>query len=82
MVSRRDLVRALARVDGDIQTQVAGALAELARLVTAIQVEVAEGVVTLTGQVPVRARRLVESLAADVPGVRAVHLRPAPSGVG
>ena len=82
MVSRRDLVRALATVDSEIGAQVAGALAELARLLAAIQVEVSEGVVTLTGQLPAPARGLVEALATDLPGVRAVRLQPAPSGAG
>jgi CBS domain-containing protein len=73
MVSRRDVVHALARSDGDIA-------AELDELYHTLGVdwlvEVQDGEVTVEGPVGSKARSLAETAAGTVPGVMSVTVVP------
>lgn len=77
MVSRRDVVHALARSDTDIATQ----LDELYRtLGVDWLVEVQDGEVTVEGPVGAKARSLAETAAGTVPGVMSVTVVPERAG--
>jgi CBS domain-containing protein len=80
MVSRRDLVRALANDDGDIQEQLRVQLRELARRLAGLGIHVRDGVVTRTGELPPGAVRLAEAMASDLAGVLAVRFEPVGTG--
>jgi osmotically-inducible protein OsmY len=73
MVSRRDVVHALARSDADIA-------AELDELYHTLGVdwlvEVQDGEVTVEGPVGSKARSLAETAAGTVPGVMSVTVVP------
>ena len=80
MVSRRDLVRALARGDDDIQAQVKALVEAHARLLAGLDVRVGDGVVTFAGELPPVVRLLLETLAGEVPGALAVRFQPSSAG--
>jgi CBS domain-containing protein len=72
VVSRSDVLRALAQPDEWIQRQVQGVLRELGH--PTWQVTVTEGLVTLSGPGGPRERSAAEATVLSVPGVRRVHL--------
>jgi hypothetical protein len=76
VVSRSDVLRALARPDAWVRGQVQGVLAELGHPLW--QVTVAEGVARLTGPTTDRERAAAEAAALSVPGVRRVHVDAPP----
>lgn len=71
IVSRRDLVRVIARRDRDIEAEIARRLGELGAGTPASAVTVADGVATIAAVED--GRRLVESVALTVPGVLEVR---------
>ncbi len=75
IVTRRDLLRVLARADDEIGRELAALLAEELPG-EPVTVTVADGVVTLAGQVPdPHDRAVAELLARTVPGVVSVSVR-------
>ena len=79
MVTRRDLLRLLARSDEDIRADLERRVAEELEALRHAVVEVRDGVVTVDADGP--CRQLVEQLARAVPGVVEVRSRrpdPAP----
>ena len=78
MVSRGDLLRALARADDVIRADIERLLAVHAQLLAALEVSVAGGVVTFAGELPAAARCLPDALARDIPGTLAVRFEPRP----
>jgi CBS domain-containing protein len=76
VVSRSDVLRALARPDAWIRGQVQGVLAELGHPLW--QVTVAEGVAHLSGPGTDRERAAAEAAVLSVPGVRRVHVDAPP----
>ena len=76
IVSRRALVRVIARQDGAVRAEVADKLeaAGIGRLGTAVTVD--SGIVMLETALTARDRRLAESIALAVPGVFEVRFRP------
>jgi CBS domain-containing protein len=79
MVTRRDLLRLLARSDEDIRADLERRVAEELEALRQAVVEVRDGVVTVDADGP--CRQLVEQLARAVPGVVEVRSRrpdPAP----
>ena len=79
MVTRRDLLRLLARSDEDIRADLERRVAEELEALRQAVVEVRDGVVTVDADGP--CRQLVEQLARTVPGVVEVRSRrpdPAP----
>lgn len=72
IVSRRDLLRALARSDAELRAEVEELLADRNLLLGALGVAVSGGVVRLTGARDRATRRLAGVLARSVPGVVAV----------
>jgi CBS domain-containing protein len=72
IVSRRDLLRALARRDAELRAEVEELLADPNLLLGAVGVAVDGGVVRLTGARDRATRRLAGVLARSVPGVVAV----------
>jgi len=69
IVSRHDLLRVLARTDGDVEAEVTRALAEEGMRLTSLRVRVRDGVVELEGGGDRQTLRLAEILARSVPGV-------------
>jgi CBS domain-containing protein len=79
MVTRRDLLRLIARSDDDIRADLERRVAEELEALRRAVVEVRDGVVTVDADGP--CRQLVEQLARTVPGVVEVRSRrpdPAP----
>ena len=79
MVTRRDLLRLIARSDEDIRADLERRVAEELEALRQAVVEVRDGVVTVDADGP--CRQLVEQLARTVPGVVEVRSRrpdPAP----
>ncbi|HSO53647.1 MAG TPA: CBS domain-containing protein [Actinomycetes bacterium] len=79
MVTRRDLLRLIARSDEDIRADLERRVAEELEALRQAAVEVRDGVVTVDADGP--CRQLVEQLARTVPGVVEVRSRrpdPAP----
>jgi CBS domain-containing protein len=70
MISRSDVIRALATPDVEIQRTVASEFAQIGR--EDWTVEVVDGVVTLRDVAPGRETRLARAIAETVPGVRRV----------
>jgi CBS domain-containing protein len=68
MVTRRDLLRLVARGDDDVRADLQGRLEREIELLRRLRLEVADGVVTVTGTGDL-ARQLVVGLARTVPGV-------------
>ena len=73
IVARQDLLAVLARRDTEIRAELDELLGELAGIATSDAVEVADGVVTLTGPADPTRRRVIEVLARTVPGVLGIH---------
>jgi CBS domain-containing protein len=69
IVARRDILTMLARSDGDIRRDVEALLDDEILMLGRFTIDVADGVVTLTGSTDVAGRRLAEVLARSVPGV-------------
>ncbi|HXM55350.1 MAG TPA: CBS domain-containing protein [Candidatus Dormibacteraeota bacterium] len=74
VVSRHDLVRVIARTDGDVEAGVKQALTEEGMRLSSVQVGVTDGVVELTGDGDRQTMRLAEILARSVPGVLDVRV--------
>lgn len=78
ILSRGDLIRVFLREDAELRREIVERvlLRMLAAHPEAVQVAVADGVVTLAGELPLRSDvELLERLAAEVPGVVAVRSR-------
>ncbi|MBI4259101.1 MAG: CBS domain-containing protein [Actinobacteria bacterium] len=73
IVSRRDILKVLARPDAGIRQEVEALLDDEIVVLGRWTVGVADGIVTLTGEGDRRDRRLAELLARSVPGVVAVR---------
>jgi CBS domain-containing protein len=78
MITRRDLLRLIARSDQDIQADLERRLKEEIQTLQRLAVSVAGGVVTIDADAGPLARQLLEGLARTVPGV--VEVRPTQSG--
>jgi CBS domain-containing protein len=76
IVARRDLLRLVARGDDDIRADLQARLANELELLQRLEVEVADGVVTVTGAGEL-SRQLLAGLARTVPGVVEVRSGPA-----
>ena len=76
VISRSDLIRSLATLDGEIAERIAQEFAEIGR--DEWQVDVENGVVTLRVVAPGRETRLAQGIAETVPGVRRVQVHDAP----
>jgi CBS-domain-containing membrane protein len=74
ILSRRDLVRVIARSDGDIEDEIEARLRELGLGTGRGAVRVDAGVATLRAGAEGSRRRLAESVALGVPGVLEVRL--------
>ena len=77
IVSRRDLVRVIARRDEDIESEVSRKLSELGIASSPGAMSVLDGVATLDAAA--LDRRLAESVALTVPGVLEVRFMTHPS---
>jgi CBS domain-containing protein len=73
MVARRDLLRLVARSDHDIQADLERRLNEEIQTLKRLAVHVTGGVVTIDAAAGPVARRLLEGLARDIPGVAEVR---------
>lgn len=73
MITRRDILKVLARSDISIQAELQGLLEEEEMILGSFVSRVADGVVTLTGPEDKDARRLARLLARSIPGVVAVR---------
>jgi CBS domain-containing protein len=83
MITRRDLLRLIARSDQDIQVDLERRLKEEVLALQRLAVSVAAGVVTIDPDAGPLARRLLEGLARTVPGVVEVRsTQPGPDGTG
>jgi CBS domain-containing protein len=83
MVTRRDLLRLIARSDQDIRADLERRLKEEIQTLQRLAVSVAGGVVTIDADAGPLARQLLEGLARTVPGVVEVHpTQPGPDGTG
>jgi CBS domain-containing protein len=69
IVGRRDLLRLIARSDHDIRADLERRLEDELAALQRLQVEVADGVVTIDAAARPLARQLLEALAWTVPGV-------------
>ncbi|HET7465338.1 MAG TPA: CBS domain-containing protein [Candidatus Dormibacteraeota bacterium] len=76
IVSRRDLMRVIARTDESLRGEVNRRLHELGVLAAGSEVKVESGVVTIAGAGSERERALVESVTLAVPGVLEVRFAP------
>ncbi len=82
IVSRRDLIKVMARRDDELEAEVAGQLGEAGLDASGGAVKVAGGVATIQIEDTAHGRRLAESVALSVPGVLEVRFaapRSAPS---
>jgi CBS domain-containing protein len=73
IVSRRDLIRVIARRDEELETEIVNRLSELDLLKSPGAVAVAAGVATIRIDDEDTGRRLAESVALEVPGVLEVR---------
>jgi CBS domain-containing protein len=80
MMSRRDLLRVIARSDQVIQAELARRVEEEADVLRRTGVDVRDGVVTFTGGPGEPARAFLEALARTIPGVADVAWA-APGGI-
>jgi CBS domain-containing protein len=81
IVSRRDLIKVIARGDEELKTEIVNRLSELGMLASPSAVAVADGVVTIQIENHETGRRLAESVVLGVPGaleVRFTAPTPAP----
>lgn len=69
IISRRDIMKVLARPDAGIEAELQSLLDDEIKMVGWFHVRVDEGVVTLTGPADEASRRLAGLLARSVPGV-------------
>jgi CBS domain-containing protein len=76
VISRSDVVRALATPDAEMQRRIADDFAQIGR--EAWQVEVFNGVATVSGAAPGREARLAKAIAETAPGVRLVVVKEPP----
>lgn len=72
IVARRDLLRLVARGDQDVRADLQSRLQEEIRLLQRVRIDVADGVVTVSGAGDL-GRQLVVALARTVPGVAEVR---------
>jgi CBS domain-containing protein len=83
IVSRRDLVKVIARTDERIEGEINDRLAELGLVTAGSPVKVADGVATVAVDYQGTARRLVESAVLQVAGVLEVRFAaPNPGATG
>ena len=80
IVARRDLLGVIARRDAEVRTEVEGLLESQAGIVEHYDVQVSDGVATLTGPPDPRSRSLPALLARTVPGVFEVRFAEAAAG--
>jgi CBS domain-containing protein len=83
IVSRRDLIKVIARGDEELKTEIVNRLSDLGMLASPSAVNVADGVVTIQIDDHETGRRLAESVVLGVPGaleVRFTAQTPAPRG--
>ena len=73
IVSRRDLVRVIARPDEELETEIVNRLSQLGLLTSPRAVAVTNGVVTIQSDDQGTGRRLAESVVLGVPGVLEVR---------
>lgn len=73
IVSRRDILKVLARSDGEIRDELQELLDDEVEILGRFESRVSEGIVTLRGPRERAGRRLAELLARSVPGVVAVR---------
>jgi CBS domain-containing protein len=78
VISRRDLIAALARSDARIRDDVLASIAAYAPDGGPWDVTVEDSVVRLTGRDDEQAERIVEVLARTVPGATRVLISPSP----
>jgi CBS-domain-containing membrane protein len=78
ILSRRDLVKVIARSDGDIETEMIRRLGEVGLATRSGAVKVSAGVATIRLDDQGPGRRLAESVALTVPGVLEVRFRREP----
>jgi CBS domain-containing protein len=78
MVTRRDLLRLIARSDADIHADLERRLKEEIQALQRLTISVAGGVVTIDAATDPLVRQLLEGLARTVPGV--VEVRPTQPG--
>jgi CBS domain-containing protein len=69
IVTRRDVLKVLARTDSEIHLELENLLDDEVRIIGEYRAEVSGGVATLRGPVDEDGRRLVRALARSVPGV-------------
>jgi len=74
VVSRHDLVRVIARTDGDVEASVKQTLAEEGMRLSSLRIGVTDGIVELAGAGDRQTLRLAELLARSVPGVLDVRI--------
>jgi CBS domain-containing protein len=79
IVSRRDLIRVIARRDDSMRLEILNRIRELGLATGEEDVKVKLGVVTVALTDDGRVRNLVESVALTVPGVLEVRFAPAQS---
>jgi len=72
IISRRDILKILARSDASIETELQARLDEESLLLGSFHARVADGVVTLTGPEEADPRRLARLIGRSIPGVVAV----------
>ncbi|HJT37418.1 MAG TPA: CBS domain-containing protein [Actinomycetota bacterium] len=77
IISRRDVLKVLARSDGAIEAELQDILDEQAALLGRFKATVSDGVVTLRGVSDRSGRTLAETIARGVPGVVAVRVQDA-----
>lgn len=77
IISRRDVLKVLARSDAAIQAELQEILDEQAALLGRFKATVSDGVVTLRGASDRSGRTLAETIARGVPGVVAVRAQDA-----
>ena len=77
IISRRDVLKVLARNDATIQAELQHILDDQAALLGAFSATVSDGVVTLRGSSDQSGRSLAETIARGVPGVVSVRTREA-----
>jgi CBS-domain-containing membrane protein len=76
ILSRRDLVKVIARQDEEVEGEISRRLVEAGMPASSASVEVASGVATIGLDDRRASRRLAESIALTVPGVLEVRFNP------
>lgn len=82
IVSRRDVVKVIARPDAQIEGKINRLLAELGLTTAGAPIKVTDGVATVPDHYEGAARRLVESAVLQVGGVLEVRFAPSNSSAG